>query len=54
MTPFRIGRGRQTPGKRTYLVALTVDCVGNGLWTPVALIFFTRGSTSPWRTSVPR
>lgn len=38
-----IGRGRETPGKRTYLVALTVDCVGNGLWAPVALIFFTRG-----------
>ncbi|WP_427164201.1 MFS transporter [Streptomyces sp. C1-1] len=47
MTPSRtalvIGRGRETPGKRTYLVALTVDCVGNGLWAPVALIFFTRG-----------
>ncbi|MDX3380718.1 MFS transporter [Streptomyces niveiscabiei] len=38
---------RETPGKRTYLVALTVDCVGNGLWTPVALIFFTRGQHLP-------
>ncbi|MCX5250885.1 MFS transporter [Streptomyces sp. NBC_00201] len=47
MTPFRIGRGRETPGKRTYLVALTVDCVGNGLWTPVALIFFTRAQHLP-------
>ncbi|MFQ6200264.1 hypothetical protein ACLMMR_39695, partial [Streptomyces sp. NPDC000405] len=47
MTPFVIGRGRETPGKRTYLVALIVDCVGNGLWTPVALIFFTRGQHLP-------
>ncbi|MER5447092.1 MFS transporter [Streptomyces sp. NPDC002764] len=51
MTPSRTalvnGRGRETPGKRTYLVALTVDCVGNGLWAPVALIFFTRGQHLP-------
>nr|CAC80912.1 NikN protein [Streptomyces tendae] len=28
-------------------MALTVDCVGNGLWSPVALIFFTRGQHLP-------
>ncbi|MFF4900631.1 MFS transporter [Streptomyces sp. NPDC001068] len=46
-TALVIGRGREAPGKRTYLVALTVDCVGNGLWAPVALIFFTRGQHLP-------
>ncbi|MET8975177.1 MFS transporter [Streptomyces sp. NPDC004539] len=43
----RVRRGGETPGKRAYLLAMTVDCVGNGLWTPVALIFFTRGQHLP-------
>ncbi|WP_063786309.1 MFS transporter [Streptomyces acidiscabies] len=38
---------RDAPGKRTYLLAMTIDCVGNGLWTPVALIFFSRGQHLP-------
>ncbi|WP_416969845.1 MFS transporter [Streptomyces sp. 4F14] len=41
------GTPREAPGKRTYLLAMTIDCVGNGLWTPVALIFFTQGQHLP-------
>ncbi|MFE6049878.1 MFS transporter [Kitasatospora sp. NPDC056446] len=45
-TAVRPGRGLHRPGmtreQRLYLLAMTIDNIGNGLWTPVALIFFTR------------
>ncbi|MFI5963486.1 MFS transporter [Streptomyces asoensis] len=33
--------------RRWYLAALFADAVGNGLWTPLALIFFTRAQHIP-------
>ncbi|MFF7994643.1 MFS transporter [Kitasatospora xanthocidica] len=37
-----VHRARLTREQRLYLLAMTIDNVGNGLWAPLALIFFTR------------
>ncbi|MFI5617208.1 MFS transporter [Streptomyces sp. NPDC051567] len=37
----------RTRAYRGYLAAMLIDAVGNGLWAPVALIFFTRAQDMP-------